>query len=459
MHRYGIESVLLVVNQIEALVAIGEWDEAERLSAAALRGDHLELPARAHVHTRRGRDRPRRIRRRPGAPRRRGRRPVASTSCSACTTPASPSSRSGSAAGRTPQAAIDAGLARARRHEAAQIRLQLCAKGLRAHAELAALARARRDADAVRHWLSRARNLLTAARRAAAEASAITPNADGWLALAEAEYQRVRGVPGPELWSDAAETWDRLERPPLVAYCRWRQAEALVAAGASRTEAIVPLREAFTRRRSDRGEAVVARTRTARPTRPARSRRASRAARRTADPGGDPRSHRARGRGPRTSSRAATPTARSPRHSSSAPRRRASTSRTSCTSSACRTGKKPPPSRTASRHHRRATPTRSLSERCRTDGDPVSRGSAADRDSQTAETRRPCDASNDAQDTRGRQASTPIWAGPSPAMSALRARCSGARPGSRHLDDAFHPARFPATTDDRVLLHLLTCLN
>jgi DNA-binding CsgD family transcriptional regulator len=30
----------------------------------------------------------------------------------------------------------------------------------------------------------------------------------------------------------------------LVAYCRWRQAEALVAAGASRTEAAVPLREA-----------------------------------------------------------------------------------------------------------------------------------------------------------------------------------------------------------------------
>ena len=52
------------------------------------------------------------------------------------------------------------------------------------------------------------------------------------------------GVPRPELWSDAAETWERLERPPLAAYCRWRQAEALVAAGASRTEASLPLREA-----------------------------------------------------------------------------------------------------------------------------------------------------------------------------------------------------------------------
>ena len=48
----------------------------------------------------------------------------------------------------------------------------------------------------------------------------------------------------PESWSEAAATWERLERPPLAAYCRWREAEALVAAGASRLEASVPLREA-----------------------------------------------------------------------------------------------------------------------------------------------------------------------------------------------------------------------
>jgi DNA-binding NarL/FixJ family response regulator len=39
--------------------------------------------------------------------------------------------------------------------------------------------------------------------------------------------------------------WDRLERPPVAAYCRWRAAEALVAIGASRTEAGVPLRAAY----------------------------------------------------------------------------------------------------------------------------------------------------------------------------------------------------------------------
>ena len=38
--------------------------------------------------------------------------------------------------------------------------------------------------------------------------------------------------------------WDQLERPLRAVYCRWRQAEALVAAGASRGEATIPLSEA-----------------------------------------------------------------------------------------------------------------------------------------------------------------------------------------------------------------------
>ncbi len=72
----------------------------------------------------------------------------------------------------------------------------------------------------------------------------ITPNAGGWHVLAEAEYERALGRARPQAWADAAATWERLERPPLAAYCRWRQAEALVAAGASRAEATAPLRDA-----------------------------------------------------------------------------------------------------------------------------------------------------------------------------------------------------------------------
>lgn len=49
----------------------------------------------------------------------------------------------------------------------------------------------------------------------------MTPNADGWRALAEAEYGRARGPARPDAWSEAAAVWERLERPPIAAYCRW----------------------------------------------------------------------------------------------------------------------------------------------------------------------------------------------------------------------------------------------
>jgi tetratricopeptide (TPR) repeat protein len=45
IRRYGIESTLLVSNQVEALLALGDWDEAQRLSAAALRGITASFPS------------------------------------------------------------------------------------------------------------------------------------------------------------------------------------------------------------------------------------------------------------------------------------------------------------------------------------------------------------------------------------------------------------------------------
>jgi DNA-binding CsgD family transcriptional regulator len=141
-------------------------------------------------------------------------------------------------------AVVHEGLAHARQREAANIRVQLCAKGLRAQAELAALARARRDVTGLHARVGRARELLSIARRGAAEASGNRPDANGWLALAEAEYARARGQAQPEAWAEASASWERLERPPLAAYCRWRQAEALVATGAPHTDASAPLRSA-----------------------------------------------------------------------------------------------------------------------------------------------------------------------------------------------------------------------
>ena len=57
--RYGIHSPLIVSNLIEALVATGDWDEAEKLSAAELRGMTSSFPVLAVYRPRPRRNRPR----------------------------------------------------------------------------------------------------------------------------------------------------------------------------------------------------------------------------------------------------------------------------------------------------------------------------------------------------------------------------------------------------------------
>ena len=240
---YRVDDTVLTANWIEALLAIGDWDEAERASVTALRTltasySYMALIIRADVEIGRGHFDAARAHL--DAARATLREDRGLGVYDAYLAELALWERRWADAAQ----AIDDGLTQAQSQEAAQIRVQLCAKGLRAHAELAALARARRDAAALRGWLDRAGELLTAARRAAADAAAITPNAVGWHLLARAEHDRVRGAARPQAWADAAAAWDRLERPPLAAYCRWRQAEALVAAGASRAEASVPLRDA-----------------------------------------------------------------------------------------------------------------------------------------------------------------------------------------------------------------------
>jgi DNA-binding CsgD family transcriptional regulator/tetratricopeptide (TPR) repeat protein len=240
----GVAHGTIVYNQVEALIATGEWDEADRLGAAALRPSSANWPhfrrlnraalavgrgdfddARVHLEaayaTVRGDER-------------------ASPVYDLLVIELALWERRWTDA----ETLVRDGLARTRTREAALMRVQLCAQGLRAQADLAALARARRDAGAVRDRLGRARKLLVAARRAAAEAASVTPNAAGWRAQAEAEYARAYDDARPGSWAEAATTWDQLERSPLAAYCRWREAESLVAAGAGRADAVVPLREA-----------------------------------------------------------------------------------------------------------------------------------------------------------------------------------------------------------------------
>jgi DNA-binding CsgD family transcriptional regulator/tetratricopeptide (TPR) repeat protein len=240
---YGADTTVLAANQVEALLAVGDWDEAERVSVAALRTlsasyPYMALIIRADVEIGRGQFDAARAHLEAARATLREDRGLGVYDAYLAEL-ALWERRWADAAG-----AIDDGLAQAQSDEAAQIRVQLCAKGLRAQAELAALARARRDDAALRAHLDRARDLLVLARRAAADAAPITPNATAWHLQARAEHTRAATAGAPRAWADAAAAWDRLERPPLAAYCRWRLAEALVAAGASRAEASVPLRDA-----------------------------------------------------------------------------------------------------------------------------------------------------------------------------------------------------------------------
>jgi DNA-binding CsgD family transcriptional regulator/tetratricopeptide (TPR) repeat protein len=243
VRRYGGDATVLIANIIEALIASGGWDDADRLSAAAIRSitanyPYMLLMNRAELELGRG----------------------DFASAQAHLYAALPSLREDRGQGIydvylaelalwerrwiDADAYVDAALSGASSPHADQLRVWFSAKGLRALAELAALARARRDADAAVAWLARADRLVTIARSAAATASSITPNAGGWLTLAEAEYERAHGRGAPDTWSGAASTWEHLQRPVLAAYCRWRETEALVAVDAPRTAAAVPLRSA-----------------------------------------------------------------------------------------------------------------------------------------------------------------------------------------------------------------------
>jgi ATP/maltotriose-dependent transcriptional regulator MalT len=122
--------------------------------------------------------------------------------------------------------------------------LRLWAQELRADAELAQLAAARRDTAAVTATRRHARQLVGRVRQTAIGGQVHAAAAEAWQAQAEAEYARVTGAADTDHWRAAVAAWDELGRPYLAAYSRWRYAESLVAARAPAAQAAVPAREA-----------------------------------------------------------------------------------------------------------------------------------------------------------------------------------------------------------------------
>jgi DNA-binding CsgD family transcriptional regulator len=127
------------------------------------------------------------------------------------------------------RAAVDEGLDRIEYCSEDVLRISaLAVAGLRVEGDAGQLARDRRDEEAATLVHSRADLLLERARLAAESGwAAEAPQ----LATAEAEYARATGGDSGSLWAAAAERWEELGRPYQSSYTRWREAEALMAAG------------------------------------------------------------------------------------------------------------------------------------------------------------------------------------------------------------------------------------
>jgi DNA-binding CsgD family transcriptional regulator/tetratricopeptide (TPR) repeat protein len=116
--------------------------------------------------------------------------------------------------------------------------------GLRAEADRAEQARARRapaEADTARQ-LGDA--LLARLRQLVDQSAAPEPETVAHAALGEAEATRLDGQSDPERWAAAVARWEALAQPYPAAYARWRQAEALLTRGGARTAATTALRQA-----------------------------------------------------------------------------------------------------------------------------------------------------------------------------------------------------------------------
>jgi DNA-binding CsgD family transcriptional regulator/tetratricopeptide (TPR) repeat protein len=102
---------------------------------------------------------------------------------------------------------------------------------MRACADLAETARARRDTAAEAEARRSAQDLVDAHATVRPDPFATHPywtTAPAEGATWAAELTRVAGTPDPDAWAAAAVAWTGLGRPHRVGYARWRQAEALL---------------------------------------------------------------------------------------------------------------------------------------------------------------------------------------------------------------------------------------
>ena len=134
--------------------------------------------------------------------------------------------------------------------------------GVRAAADLAEVARPTGDAAALEQALADGREFDERLDRHAELVRALPDGGDPHLALdhalSKAELSRLEAPSNPDLWAAAAVAADGLRHPYELAYCRYRQAEALLLSRGSRPAAQSAAKEAH-RRAIDLGAAPLQR--------------------------------------------------------------------------------------------------------------------------------------------------------------------------------------------------------
>jgi DNA-binding CsgD family transcriptional regulator len=122
---------------------------------------------------------------------------------------------------------------------------ELCRTGMAVAATLAEQARAR-HAEAEERAARELADALLERARAVVTAPGVVPSpaVEASLRTIEAEWSRAAGPSDPDRWAQSARAWEALGYPWQAGYARWRQAEALLATGAPRSEAAAALARA-----------------------------------------------------------------------------------------------------------------------------------------------------------------------------------------------------------------------
>jgi DNA-binding CsgD family transcriptional regulator len=121
--------------------------------------------------------------------------------------------------------------------------------GIRAEADLAAIARSRHNEANLAEARARGAHLLERMRAVFEDVAArlpyVAPTVAAQLGDCEAEFSRLEGVSNPDLWAAASAGWEALGIPASRAYALMREGEATLARHRDRPRAARALTEAF----------------------------------------------------------------------------------------------------------------------------------------------------------------------------------------------------------------------